>query len=155
MVYYIYHKYETEIFKMRMRVLTQTSKGKMLAIADRLTKLIDADKDTDVIMPAYPCDGERLIIIVASAKASMPDSFTRFLRTITRNNTANIAFVIDGSKENAKKIVDMVKDSGCNIIADNILYIKGGLPFKFAKSVSPEETAAVENWVSEIKNSLA
>ncbi len=140
---------------MRMRVLTQTSKGKMLAIADRLTKLIEADKDTDVIMPAYPCDGERLIIIVATAKPSMPDSFCRFLRTISRNNTANIAFVIDGTEENAKKIVDMVKTSNCNIIEDNILYIKGGLPFKFMKSVSADEIAAVEKWVEQIKSVLA
>ena len=140
---------------MRMRVLTQTKKGKLLNIADRLTKLIEADKDTDVIMPAYPCDGERLIIIVASAKATMPDSFCRFLRTISRNNTANIAFVIDGTEENAKKIVDLTKDCNCNVIADNILYIKGGLPFKFAKSVTAEEIAAVEKWVGEIKASLA
>ncbi len=140
---------------MRMRVLTQTSKGKMLAIADRLTKLIEADKDTDVIMPAYPCDGERLIIIVATAKAAMPDSFCRFLRTISRNNTANIAFVIDGSEENAKKIVEMAKTSNCNVIDNNILYINGGLPFKFLKSVSSEEIAAVEKWVGEIRASLA
>ena len=140
---------------MRMRVLTQTKKGKLLNIADRLTKLIEADKDTDVIMPAYPCDGERLIIIVASAKATMPDSFCRFLRTISRNNTANIAFVIDGTEEYAKKIVDLTKDCNCNVIADNILYIKGGLPFKFAKSVTAEEIAAVEKWVGEIKASLA
>ena len=140
---------------MRMRVLTQTKKGKLLAIADRLTKLIEADKDTDVIMPAYPCDGERLIIIVATAKATMPDSFCRFLRTISRNNTANIAFVIDGSEENAAKIVELTKDSNCNVIKDNILYVKGGLPFKFCKSVSDEEYAAVEKWVGEIKANLA
>ncbi len=140
---------------MRMRVLTQTSKGKMLAIANKITKLIDADKDTDVIMPAYPCDGERLIVIVATAKASMPDTFCRFLRTITRNNTANIAFVIDGTEENAKKIVEMTKESNCNVIDSNILYIKGGLPFKFMKSVSADEAAAVEKWIGEIKSSLA
>ena len=70
---------------MRMRVLTQTSKGKMLAIADRLTKLIEADKDTDVIMPAYPCDGERLLVIVATAKAEMPDSFQRFMRSLKKS----------------------------------------------------------------------
>ena len=120
---------------MRMRVLTQTSKGKLLAIANHLTKAIEADKDTDVIMPAYPCDGERLIIIVATAKPAMPDHFCRFLRTISRNNTANIAFVIDGTEENAQKIVEMDKTSNCNVIGDNVLYVKGGLPFKFCKYV--------------------
>ena len=139
---------------MRMRVLTQTSKGKLLAIANHLTKAIEADKDTDVIMPAYPCDGERLVIIVASAKSTMPDHFCRFLRTISRNNTANIAFVIDGTEENAQKIVEMAKTSNCNVIGDNILYVKGGLPFKFAKSVSKEELEAADAWVAQIKAAM-
>ena len=67
---------------MRMRVLTFTKKGKLLAIADEVTKLIEADKATDVIPPAYPCDGERLVVIVATAKPSMPDYFGRFARSI-------------------------------------------------------------------------
>lgn len=140
---------------MRMRVLTQTKSGKLLAIADHLTKIIEADKDTDVIMPAYPCDGERLVIIVATAKATMPDSFCRFLRTISRNNTANIAFLIDGTEENAKKIVELTKDSNCNVISDNILYIKDGRLLKFSRSVKPEEIAAVEKWVGEIRAAMA
>ena len=140
---------------MRMSVLTQTKSGKLLAIADHLTKIIEADKDTDVIMPAYPCDGERLVIIVATAKATMPDSFCRFLRTISRNNTANIAFLIDGTEENAKKIVELTKDSNCNVISDNILYIKDGRLLKFSRSVKPEEIAAVEKWVGEIRAAMA
>lgn len=137
---------------MRMRVLTQTKKKRLLTIANHLTKVIEADKDTDVIMPAYPCDGERLIIIVATAKTSMPDSFCRFLRTLTRNNTANVAFVIDGTEENAKAIVEMVKSSNCNVIDSNILYVKGG--GFFARKVSDEEMAAVDKWVGEIRAAM-
>ncbi|MBO5907498.1 MAG: hypothetical protein J6Q85_05065 [Clostridia bacterium] len=140
---------------MRMRVLTQTNKGKLLAIADEVTKLIEADKATDVIMPAYPCDGERLIVIVATAKPSMPDSFCRFMRSLKRSVTANIAFIIDGTPENAAKIVEMAKTNNSNVIGDNILYIEGGLPFKFLKKVTPEEMEKVNSWVSEIRASLA
>ena len=140
---------------MRMRVLTQTSKGKLLTIANEVTRLIEADKATDVIMPAYPCDGERLIVIVASAKASMPDSFCRFIRSLKRSVTANVAFIIDGTPENAKNIVEMAKTNNSNVIEDNILYIQGGLPFKFAKKVKPEEMERVHKWVDEIKASLA
>lgn len=140
---------------MRMRVLTQTSKGKLLTIANEVTRLIEADKATDVIMPAYPCDGERLIVIVASAKASMPDSFCRFMRSLKRSVTANVAFIIDGTPENAKSIVEMAKTNNSNVIEDNILYIQGGLPFKFAKKVKPEEMERVHKWVDEIKASLA
>ena len=140
---------------MRMRVLTQTSKGKLLTIANEVTKLIEADKATDVIMPAYPCDGERLIVIVATAKPTMPDSFCRFMRSLKRSVTANVAFIIDGTPENAAKIVEMAKTNNSNVIEDNILYIEGGLPFKFLKSVKPEEMEKVRAWVAEIRASLA
>ena len=138
---------------MRMRVLTQTNKGKLLAIANHVTKLIDADKDTDVIMPAYPCDGERLVVIVATAKANMPESFERFVRSLKKSVTANVAFIIDGTPENAAKIVEMAKTGtpNTNVIEDNILYINGGLPFKFMKKVSAEEMKQVHEWVAAIK----
>ena len=139
---------------MRMRVLTRTGKGKLLAIADQITKLIDADKATDTIMPAYPCDGERLIVVVASAKSSMPDDFCRFMRSIKKSTSANIAFVIDGTPENAAKIVEMAKTNDSNVLEDKILYVKGGLPFKFIKGVSDEESATVKAWVEDILSSL-
>ena len=140
---------------MRMRVLTQTSKGKLLAIADEVTKLIEADKATDIIMPAYPCDGERLIVIVATAKPTMPESFCRFVRSLKKAVTANVAFIIDGTPENAAAIVEMAKTNNSNVIEDNILYLEGGLPFKFLKKVTPEEMEKVRNWVAEIRASLA
>lgn len=140
---------------MRMRVLTHTNKGKLLTIADQVTKLIDADKARDSISPAYPCDGERLIVVVATAKASMPDNFGRFMRSIKRSVSANVAFIIDGTPENAAKIVEMAKTNNSNVIEDDILYVKGGLPFKFAKKVTPEESAAVEAWVKGILAKLA
>ena len=139
---------------MRMRVLTRTSKGKLLAIADEVTKLISADKATDTIMPAYPCDGERLIVVVATAKSSMPDDFGRFMRSIKKATSANIAFIIDGSAENAAKIVEMAKTNDSNVIEDDILYVKGGLPFKFMRGVSAEEMATVKTWVEGILSKL-
>ena len=140
---------------MRMRVLTQTSKGKLLAIDDEVTKLIEADKATDIIMPAYPCDGERLIVIVATAKPNMPESFCRFVRSLKKAVTANVAFIMDGTPENAAKIVEMAKTNNSNVIEDNILYLEGGLPFKFLRKVSAEEMEKVKNWVAEIRASLA
>ena len=140
---------------MRMRVLTHTSKGKLLSIADEVTKLISADKATDTIMPAYPCDGERLIVVVASAKPTMPDGFCRFRRSLKRSVTANVAFIIDGTPENAAKIVEMAKTNNSNVIEDDILYINGGLPFKFMKKVSDEEMSSVKTWVEGILAKLA
>ncbi len=141
---------------MRMRVLTKTSKGKLLAIANEVTKLIEADKATDEIPSAYPCDGERLVVIVATAKANMPENFERFVRSLKKSVTANVAFIIDGTPENAAKIVEMAKTGtpNCNVIEDNILYINGGLPFKFMKKVSAEEMKQVHDWVDSIKAAM-
>jgi len=139
---------------MRNRVLTKTGKGKLLAIADMVTKLIEADKATDVIPSAYPCDGERLVVIVASAKPNMPENFCRFMRSLKKSVTSNVAFIIDGTPENAAKIVEMAKTNNSNVMEDKILYIKGGLPFKFLRSVSAEEKQTVENWVKDIRANL-
>ncbi len=139
---------------MRMRVLTQTNKGKLLAIADEVTKLIEADKATDVIPSAYPCDGERLIVIVATAKPKMPESFGLFVRSLKKSVTANVAFIIDGTPENAAKIIEMAKTNDANVIEDNILYINGGLPFKFLKKVTDEEMKSVKEWVASIRSSM-
>lgn len=139
---------------MRNRVLTKTNKGKLLAIADKVTKLIEADKATDVIPSAYPCDGERLVVIVATAKPAMPENFCRFMRSLKKSVTANVAFIIDGTPENAAKIVEMAKTNNSNVMEDKILYINGGLPFKFLKSVSAEENQKVEEWVKDIRANL-
>lgn len=136
---------------MRMRVLTKTNKGKLLAIADEVSKLIEADKSTDVIPSAYPCDGERLVVIVATANNNMPEDFCRFVRSLKKSVTANVAFIIDGTKENAAKIVEMAKTNNSNVMEDNILYLDGGLPFKFLRKVSTEEMDTVKSWVADIR----
>ena len=141
---------------MKMRVLTETKKGKMLAIADIVTEMAratGADKKTDVIMPAYPCDRERLVVIVATAKPTMSDSFCRFVKAMTKDIASNVAFIIDGTPENAAKILDMARSAGTNVI-DDVLYIKGGLPFKFIKSVTDEEVKAVKAWTEKIMASI-
>ena len=84
----------------------------------------------------------------------MPDDFGRFMRSIKKSVSANIAFIIDGTPENAARIVEMAKTNDSNVMDDNILYIKGGLPFKFMKSVSSEEMATVKAWVEGILSNL-
>lgn len=139
---------------MRIRVLTHTNKGKLLSIADEVTKLTEADKATDKIPAAYPCDGERLVVIVATAKANMPEAFCRFVRSLKKSFAANIAFIIDGTPENAAKIVEMAKMNDANVIEDNVLYINGGLPFKFIKKVTDEEMKSVQDWVAAIRAAM-
>ena len=85
----------------------------------------------------------------------MPESFCRFVRSLKRSMTANVAFIIDGTEENAAKIIEMAKTGNSNVMEDKILYINGGLPFKFMKKVSSEEMETVRNWVADIRANLA
>ena len=81
--------------------------------------------------------------------------FARFMRSLKRSVTANVAFIIDGTPENAAKIVEMAKTNNSNVMDDKILYINGGLPFKFMKKVSAEEMEKVKAWSADILANLA
>jgi hypothetical protein len=94
------------------------------------------------------------VVLVVSARNSMPDYFGRFARSLKKSITANVAFIIDGTPDNAAKIVEMAKTNDSNVIDDNILYINGGLPFKFMKKVSEEEMNSVREWVNAIRTSM-
>ena len=85
----------------------------------------------------------------------MPEDFCRFVRSLKRAVTANVAFIIDGKPEDAAKIVEMAKTNNSNVMEDKILYLEGGLPFKFLRKVAPEEMEKVRAWVADIRANLA
>ena len=84
----------------------------------------------------------------------MPESFGLFVRSLKKSLAANVAFIIDGTPENAAKIVEMAKTNDANVLGDNVLYINGGLPFKFMKKVTDEEMNTVREWVKNIRASM-
>ena len=55
--------------KMKLRVLTDTNKGKLLSIASTLAS--NSDYKADVIPPAYSCDKERIVVLAISAKGNI------------------------------------------------------------------------------------
>ena len=139
--------------KMKMRVLTATSKGKLLSIANS----ISAEKSNykaDIIPPAYPCETERIVIIVATAAAKYSTAVEIFCKNLNKSQAQNIAFIIDGTPEKAEHLINLVKSAGSHVCED-VLYIKGGLPFKFAKKVSEEEKQQVSEWLEKTLKSLA
>ena len=56
--------------------------------------------------------------------------------------------------EVSDKIVEMAKTNDSNVLENDILFVKGGLPFKFMKSVSADEMATVKTWVEGILSKL-
>ncbi len=134
---------------MKMRVLTSTSKGKLLVLADRVAAKAESTYKVDSIPPDYSLDRERLLVIVATVKSSLSDSFRRFCTDLSKERAANVALIADGLLEDVAKLKEIIKEAGTNFI-DDVLIITGGLPFKFAKKVTPEEEKAVDEWTDRI-----
>ena len=134
---------------MKMRVLTSTSKGKLLVLADRVAAKAESTYKVDSIPPDYSLDRERLLVIVATVKSSMSDSFRRFCTDLSKERAANVALIADGLPEDVAKLKEIIKEAGTNFI-DDVLFITGGLPFKFAKKVTPDEEKAVDEWTDRI-----
>lgn len=137
---------------MKMRALVVSGKGKLKTIGEMLAK--NGTYAADVIPPAYSCDRERLVVIIASLKSSMPDSFRRFCQELSKDKAQNVAFIVDGTEANAKMVADWVSAAGANVI-DNILYFPvKGLFAGFSKTLTPEETSTVNAWYESVVEAL-
>ena len=142
-----------EIKTMKMRVLTATNKGKLLVLAEQVAKKAESTYKVDSIPPDYSLDRERLLVIVATVKSSLSDSFRRFCADLSKERASNVALIADGLPEDVAKLTAIIKEAGTNFI-DDVLTVTGGLPFKFAKKVTPEEVKAVDEWTDRILSTL-
>ena len=131
--------------KMKLRVLTNTSKGKLLALASAMADEF-SNYRADRIDPAYPCDNERLVVIFLTATTKYSTAFEIFCKNLNKNTAQNVAVVVDGDMAKAQPIIDMIRGAGANF-CEEILTINGGLPFKFLKKTTAEEQKTVMEWV--------
>lgn len=137
---------------MKMRALVVSGKGKLKTIGEILAK--NGTYAADVIPPAYSCDRERLVVIIATLRSSMPDSFRRFCQELSKDKAQNVALIVDGSETDAKMVADWIANAGANVI-DNILYFPvKGLFAGFSKNLTVEETTKVNNWYEAVVAAL-
>ena len=137
---------------MKMRALVVSKKGKLKTIGELLAK--NGAYAADVIPPAYSCDRERLVVIIATLRSSMPDSFRRFCQELSKDKAQNVALIVDGCETDAKMVADWVANAGANVI-DNVLYFPvKGLFAGFSKNLTAEETAKVNNWYESVVAAL-
>lgn len=136
---------------MKMRALVAGKKRKLKAIGTMLAQ--NGSYAVDVIPPSYPCDRERLVVIIATVRGSMPDAFRRFCQELSKEKAQNVALIIDGNETNAAMVADWIKSAGTNVI-DNILYFPVGFFAGLSKSLSAEETAKINAWYEEVNASL-
>ncbi len=129
----------------KMRVLYATGKKKMINIANFIKRKYELTQNSvDCVPPAYSCDKERIVVLAIAGKNDVEDALRRFCIELTKERTANVALLVDGTETYANNVKEILKSAGTNVI-DDVLYIKCGLPF-FA-SLKPEDEAAVVDWL--------
>ena len=129
----------------KMRVLHATGKKKMINIANFIKQKYELSQNSvDCVPPAYSCDKERIVILAIAGKNDVEDALRRFCIELTKERTANVALMVDGTETYANNVKEILKSAGTNVIED-VLYIKCGLPF--LANVKPEEQAAVIDWL--------
>ena len=139
--------------KMKLRVLTNTSKGKMLTLAKAMSDEYSIEREADKIDPAYPCENERLVVIFLTAAGKYSDVFSRFCKSLSKNIAQHVALVVDGDVAKVQPVIDWIKGAGAHVCED-IYTINGGLPFKFLKKFTPEEQADLFAWVDKTVQSF-
>lgn len=134
---------------MKMRVLYSSNKGKMISFASAVAE--SQNCGIDIIPPAFSCDKERLVILGLSLKKEPDNAVRLFCRELTKQRTQYVAIFTDAAQDSPalKTLKECLKEAGTTVIED-ILYVDGGLPFKFMKKITPEEKEKVINWTKSV-----
>ena len=141
---------------LKMRFLYYSGKAKMKAMAEIVKtefELTQNHNAIDIIPPAYSCGNERLVILAVSGKGEPDDVLRRFCSELKKNKAQNIALVVDGDERMANRLLEVLKETGTNVIED-VLYISA--PFKLfgASKVTDDEKKQLLDWTHNIVNNL-
>lgn len=141
---------------LKMRFLYYSGKNKIKAMAEIVKKEFDLSQNhnaIDIIPPAYSCENERLVILAVSGKGEPDDVLRRFCSELNKKKAQNVALLVDGDQTIADRLLEVLKETGTNVI-DNVKYIKvSGLPF-FGGKVTDEEKNELVEWVSSVIDSI-
>ena len=136
---------------MKMRALVVSNKGKLKTIGEMLAK--NGTYAADIIPPAYSCENERLVILAVSGKGEPDDVLRRFCFELNKKKAQNVALLVDGDEKMAAKLLEVLRETGTNVI-DDIKYVKiSGLPF-FGGKVTDEEKQDLVAWVKSVIDRL-
>ena len=140
----------------KMRFLYYSSKAKIKAMGEIIKTEFDLAQNhnaVDIIPPAYSCENERLVILAVSGKGEPDDILRRFCFELKKNKAQNVALLVDGDDRMANKLLEVLKETGTNVM-ENVLYINA--PFKLfgGGKVSDDEKKELVDWAHELVNNL-
>ena len=135
----------------KMRVMCASTKGKIKTYATALSEAFKCRVDD--VPPAYSCDKERLVLIVASLKGEPSDKLRRFCGELNQTRAYNVALVIDNESQQKgiETLKNTLREAGTNVI-DEVYYVKAG-HFSGSK-ISLEERTAIVKWAEGIAESI-
>ncbi len=138
----------------KMRVLYASPKKKIATMAQMIKAEFDLPVNAvdKIEQPAYPCDKERLVVLMFSLKGEPSDVVRRFCGELNPGRANNVALVVDGNEAAAKRMKDILTAAGTNV-ADEVFYVKTAM-FSFLDSVKPEEKEALLAWTHRIVDAL-
>ena len=94
----------------KMRVLYATNKKKMINIANFIKQRYELTQNSvDCVPPAYSCDKERIVVLACAGKSDVEDALRRFCIELTKERTANVALLVDGTETYANNIKEILK----------------------------------------------
>ena len=141
---------------LKMRFLYFSKKAKMKAMAEAIKSEFDLAQNfnaIDIIPPAYSCENERLVILAISGKGEPDDVLRRFCSELNKKKAQNVALLIDGDEKLGSRLLEILKETGTNVM-ENVKYIKiGGLPFLGGK-LTEDEKKDLLDWAKEIVNTI-
>ena len=141
---------------LKMRFLYYSSKAKIKAMAELVKTEFELSQNhnaIDIIPPAYPCENERLVVLAVSGKGEPDDVLRRFCSELKKSKAQNVALLVDGDTKMATRLLEVLKETGTNVI-DDVLYIN--VPFKLfgGSKISEDEKKQLLDWTHNIVNNL-
>lgn len=128
----------------KMRVIYSTTKKKVVTFATAISEAFKCQVDD--VPPAFPCDKEKLVVIVMTGKDDPGDKLRRFCYELTPARALNVVLIIDGdpSCKAVATVKEILKEAGTNVIEDTYQINGGGI---FSKKISLEERTEIVKWV--------
>lgn len=134
----------------KMRVLYSSNKPKMATFATALGEAFKCQ--VDAVPPAFPCDKERLVVILMNGSSNPDDKLRLFCRELNGQRAYNVCLIVDGDKDSVpvKKVRDMLTEAGTNVVDDvySVNGGSGGIFGAFNKKISLDERRDIVNWVT-------
>ena len=130
-----------------MRVIYSTTKKKVVTFATAISEAFKCQVDD--VPPAFPCDKEKLVVIVMSMKDEPNDKLRRFCGELNKARALTTALRVEGdvNSKGVKIVKDILTEAGTNVI-DDIYTIDGG--GFFSKKISLEERTNIVKWVEKV-----